>query len=116
MKKHADIMRPKFEAVMKSWKENWAAWAIGSWIKPLGGYLFSFDAMEGLCEGNRSKGKRGRAGDDGRRRYIPVWKGSARQQHPHRAVYPTPEELAVAADIFVLSVKLVSIDKLLGNL
>ena len=26
---------------------------------------------------------------------------------------PTPEELAVAADIFVLSVKLVSIDKLL---
>ena len=27
--------------------------------------------------------------------------------------YPTPEELAVAADIFVLSVKLVSIDKLL---
>ena len=30
--------------------------------------------------------------------------------------YPTPEELAVATDIFVLSVKLVSIDKLLGNL
>ena len=30
--------------------------------------------------------------------------------------YPTPEELAVAAEIFVLSVKLVSIDKLLKNL
>jgi len=30
--------------------------------------------------------------------------------------YPTPEELSVAAEIFVLSVKLVSIDKLLGNL
>lgn len=30
--------------------------------------------------------------------------------------YPTAEELSVAAEIFVLSVKLVSIDKLLGNL
>ena len=30
--------------------------------------------------------------------------------------YPTPEELSVATDIFVLSVKLISIDKLLGNL
>lgn len=27
--------------------------------------------------------------------------------------YPTPEELEMAADIFVLSVKLVSIDKIL---
>ena len=30
--------------------------------------------------------------------------------------YPTPEELSIATDIFVLSVKLVSIDKLLGSL
>ena len=30
--------------------------------------------------------------------------------------YPTLEELRVATEIFVLSVKLVSIDKLLGNL
>ena len=30
--------------------------------------------------------------------------------------YPTLEELKVAAEIFVLSVKIVSIDKLLGNL
>ena len=29
--------------------------------------------------------------------------------------YPTPEELAVAGSIFVLSVKLVSIEKLLEN-
>ena len=29
--------------------------------------------------------------------------------------YPTPEELAVATDIFVMSVKLVSIDKILES-
>lgn len=29
--------------------------------------------------------------------------------------FPTPEELSVAADIFVLSVKLVSIDKILSE-
>ena len=29
--------------------------------------------------------------------------------------FPTPEELAVATDIFVLSVKLVSIDKILSE-
>ena len=30
--------------------------------------------------------------------------------------YPTLEDLKVAAEIFVLSVKIVSVDKLLGNL
>ena len=29
--------------------------------------------------------------------------------------FPTPEELEVAAQVFVLSVKLVSIDKILGE-
>ena len=50
MKKHADAMRPKFEAVLKVLDEELTGAEIGSWVKPLGGYFISFDAMEGCAK------------------------------------------------------------------
>ena len=50
MKKHADFMRPKFEATLKVLEEELDGLGIGSWIKPLGGYFISFDAMEGCAK------------------------------------------------------------------
>ena len=41
MKKHADAMRPKFEAVLKVLDEELTGAEIGSWVKPLGGYFIS---------------------------------------------------------------------------
>ena len=50
MKKHADFMRPKFETTLKVLEEELDGLGIGSWIKPLGGYFISFDAMEGCAK------------------------------------------------------------------
>ena len=50
MKKHADIMRPKFEAVLQVLDRELSGLEIGEWTKPLGGYFISFDAMEGCAK------------------------------------------------------------------
>lgn len=46
MKKHADILRPKFELVEKKLSEQ----GYGSWTKPTGGYFVSFTARAGLAK------------------------------------------------------------------
>ncbi len=50
MKKHADLMRPKFQAVLKVLEEELGGLEIGTWTNPNGGYFISFDAMEGCAK------------------------------------------------------------------
>lgn len=50
MKKHADIIRPKFEATLDILEKELGGLGIGEWTKPLGGYFISFDAMEGCAK------------------------------------------------------------------
>ena len=49
MKKHADILRPKFQAVLDVLESELSGLGIGSWVKPRGGYFISFDAMPGCA-------------------------------------------------------------------
>ena len=116
MKKHADIMRPKFEAVIEVLERELGGLEIGSWIKPLGGYFISFDAMEGCAKAIVAKAKEAGLVMTGAGATFPYGKDPHDSNIRIAPSYPTPEELSVATDIFVLSVKLVSIDKLLGNL
>lgn len=116
MKKHADIMRPKFEAVINVLERELGGLGIGSWIKPLGGYFISFDAMDGCAKAIVAKAKEAGLVMTGAGATFPYGKDPHDSNIRIAPSYPTPEELAVATDIFVLSVKLVSIDKLLENL
>ena len=116
MKKHADIMRPKFEAVIDVLERELGGLGIGSWIKPLGGYFISFDAMEGCAKAIVAKAKEAGLVMTGAGATYPYGKDPHDSNIRIAPSYPTPEELAVATDIFVLSVKLVSIDKLLENM
>ena len=50
MEKHADILRPKFEAVLNEFDKELAGLEIGSWVRPVGGYFISFDALEGCAK------------------------------------------------------------------
>lgn len=116
MKKHADIMRPKFEAVLNTLEAELGGLEIGSWIAPRGGYFISFDAMEGCAKAIVAKAKEAGLVMTGAGATFPYGKDPKDSNIRIAPSYPTPEELKVAAEIFVLSVKLVSIDKLLGNL
>ncbi|OUP51219.1 aminotransferase [Lachnoclostridium sp. An181] len=116
MKKHADIMRPKFDTVLEVLERELGGLEIGSWIAPRGGYFISFDAMEGCAKAIVAKAKEAGLVMTNAGATFPYGKDPKDSNIRIAPSYPTPEELAIATDIFVLSVKLVSIDKLLGNL
>ena len=115
MRKHADLLRPKFEAVQEVLERELAGLGIGSWTKPNGGYFISFDAMEGCAKNIVAKCKE--AG---------VVLTNAGATYPYgidpkdtniriAPSFPTPDEMAKATDLFVLCVKLVSVEKLLAQ-
>ncbi len=115
MKKHADIMRPKFEAVLTCLEEELGGLGIGSWIAPRGGYFISFDALEGCAKAIVAKAKEAGVVMTGAGATFPYKKDPKDSNIRIAPSFPTLEDLAMAAKIFVLSVKLVSIDKILGE-
>ena len=116
MKKHADILRPKFDAVLETLERELGGLEIGSWIAPRGGYFISFDSMEGCAKAIVAKAKEAGLVMTGAGATFPYGKDPKDSNIRIAPSYPTLEDLKVAAEIFVLSVKIVSVDKLLGNL
>ena len=115
MKKHAAIMRPKFEAVLAVFEKELGGLGIGSWTKPNGGYFISFESMEGCAKAIVEKCKEAGVVLTGAGATYPYGIDPMDSNIRIAPSFPTPEELAEAAKIFVLSVKLVSIDKILGE-
>lgn len=116
MRKHADILRPKFDAVLETLDRELGGLEIGSWIAPRGGYFISFDSIEGCAKAIVAKAKEAGLVMTGAGATFPYGKDPKDSNIRIAPSYPTLEDLKVAAEIFVLSVKIVSVDKLLGNL
>lgn len=115
MKKHASIMRPKFEAVLKVLDSELSGLGIGSWTRPNGGYFISFDAMEGCAKEIVQKCKEAGVVLTGAGATYP-YKNDPKDSNIRLApTFPTLEELAMATDLFVLCVKMVSVEKLLAD-
>ncbi len=115
MRKHADLMRPKFEAVLKVLEEELDGLGIGSWTRPNGGYFISFDAMEGCAKAIVAKCKEAGVVLTGAGATYPYGIDPKDSNIRIAPSFPTPEEMAMATDLFVLCVKLVSVEKLLNE-
>ena len=116
MKKHADILRPKFEAVERILQEELGGLEIGSWTSPLGGYFISFDSLPGCARSIVDKAKKtgliltpagatwpyGRDPHDSNIRIAPS--------------YPPLEDLEKAMHVFAMCVKLATAEKLLEDM
>ena len=113
MRKHADIMRPKFEAVLRVLDQELGGRGIGEWTRPRGGYFISFDAMEGCAKAIVAKCKEAGVVLTGAGATFPYGIDPKDSNIRIAPSYPTSEEMAAATDLFVLCVKLVSVEKLL---
>lgn len=113
MKKHAEILRPKFEKVQEVLEKELGGLEIGTWTKPLGGYFISFDSLEGCAKAIVAKAKEAGLILTGAGATYPYGKDPRDSNIRIAPSFPTVEELELAAEIFVLSVKLVSVDKFL---
>lgn len=114
MKKHADILRPKFETVLEILERELSDLEIGTWVKPKGGYFIAFDAMEGCAKKIVAKAKAAGVVMTEAGATFPYGKDPKDSNIRIAPSFPTPEDLAAAAEIFVLSVKLVSLEKMLN--
>ncbi|MCM1091933.1 MAG: aminotransferase class I/II-fold pyridoxal phosphate-dependent enzyme [Butyrivibrio sp.] len=115
MKKHAAVMRPKFDAVLSVLDRELSGAGIGTWTKPNGGYFISFESMEGCAKAIVAKCKEAGVTLTGAGATFPYGKDPKDSNIRIAPSFPTPEEMAMATDLFVLCVKLVSVEKLLQS-
>ncbi len=115
MKKHAAIIRPKFEAVEEIFDRELGGLGIGEWTKPKGGYFISFDALPGCAKDIVSKAKKAGVTMTGAGATWPYGKDPQDSNIRVAPTYPSLEDLKTAAELFTLCVKIVSLEKLLAE-
>ncbi len=115
MKKHADLIRPKFEAVLDILEAELSGLGIGSWTKPRGGDFISFNSMPGCAKAIVAKCKELGLVLTGAGATYPYGKDPDDSNIRIAPTFPTPEEMAEAAKMFTICVKLASVEKLSGE-
>ncbi|MCR5215905.1 MAG: aminotransferase class I/II-fold pyridoxal phosphate-dependent enzyme [Lachnospiraceae bacterium] len=115
MKKHAASLRPKFEAVLESFDKELEGLEIGTWTKPKGGYFISFNTLEGCAKAVVEKCKEAGMVLTGAGATFPYHKDPQDSNIRIAPSFPSPEEMKTATEVFILCVKLVSVEKLLEN-
>lgn len=113
MKKHAEIVRPKFELVLSTLDKELKDAGIGTWTNPHGGYFVSFNALDGCAKKIVSMCKEAGVTLTGAGATYPYKKDPNDSNIRIAPTFPPIAELAQALEIFVLCVKLASVEKLL---
>ena len=116
MKKHAEILRPKFELVLSKFEEELKDLGVGMWYTPKGGYFICYEALEGCAKAIVSKAKKAGVVMTPAGAPFPYGKDPKDCIIRIAPTYPDLEDLAIAANIFVVCVKLASVEKLLGEI
>jgi aspartate/methionine/tyrosine aminotransferase len=115
MKKHATIIKPKFDVVIESLERELGGTGLLSWTNPNGGYFISVDTLD--CCAKRIVQLCGEAG-------VVMTPAGATYPYgidPHdrnvriSPTFPSIQELETAIELFCLCVKLASLEKLLEN-
>lgn len=113
MRKHAAIIRPKFELTERKLSGGLSDTGCGSWTKPNGGYFVSFDAPEGTASRIVSLAKEAGVVMTGAGATWPLKHDPKDSNIRIAPTLPPLEELDEALDVFVCCVKLASVEKLL---
>ena len=114
MRKHAEFLRPKFDVVLETLDHELTGLGAGSWMKPMGGYFISFDAVPGCAKAIVNKCKEAGVVLTGAGATYPYGKDPDDSNIRIAPSYPTLEELKQAAELFTLCAKLATVEKLLA--
>lgn len=115
MKKHAAVLKPKFEAVYRGLDKELSGCGIAEWTTPKGGYFLSYNTLPGCAKAVVKL-----CGDNG------VKFTSAGATYPYgydpkddnirlAPSFATLEEIEAATEVLCLATKIVSLKKLMQN-
>lgn len=113
MKKHAAILRPKFEAVLNIFEEQLGGKNIAWWNKPNGGYFISLNVMEGCAKAVVAMAAEAGVTLTGAGATFPYGKDPADRNIRIAPTMPPVEELKKAMDIVCTCIQIISIKKIL---
>ena len=115
MRKHADILRPKFEAVERTLERDLGGLGIGTWTEPLGGYFIMFDSLPGCAKDIVARCKKAGVVMTPAGATWPYGKDPNDSNIRIAPSFPSLADLQNAVDIFTLSVRISSAKKLLAD-
>jgi len=114
MRKHAELLKPRFDAVIEHLNKGFANSDFGSWTVPEGGYFVSFDTRDGLAKtvvkmADEAGVKLTPAGAT-----FPYGKDPVDRNIRIAPSFPSLTDINKAMEVFVVCVKLASVRQKLG--
>lgn len=114
MAKHKAILAPKFNMVLDMLDKEIGELGILEWNKPNGGYFVSVNTLDGCAKRTVQLCKEAGVVLTGAGATFPYGKDPADKNIRIAPTYPPVSELEQAMNIFCISLKLASVEKLLG--
>ena len=115
MKKHAAIMKPKFDAVVDMLDREIRPLGIGKWCRPKGGYFVSYDAMPGTAKRALALCKEAGVVMTGAGATYPYGKDPQDSNIRIAPSLPPVAELEAAMEVFCVCVRMAALEKLMGK-
>ena len=115
MEKHKAIIAPKFKIVLDMLDKEIAPCGIAKWHNPNGGYFVSFTGMDGTAKRIVALCKEAGVVLTGAGATYPYGKDPHDSNIRIAPTFPTCDELQTAMEIFCVSAKLASVEKLLAE-
>ena len=114
MKKHAAILKPKFDIAIKTLNEELAGKGIASWFAPKGGYFISLDVMDGCAKRVGELCKEAGVTLTSVGATYPYGKDPNNKNIRIAPSFPPVDELSLAAELLCICTRLAAAEKLLG--
>ena len=110
MKRHAEVLRPKFQCVLRWLDQEIAPLEIASWQRPKGGYFVSVNTNPGLAKRTLALCKEAGVVMTGAGATFPYGKDPQDSNIRIAPSLPPVEELEQAMDVFCTSLKLAALE------
>lgn len=109
MKKHAEIIGPRFETVLNHLDAGFAGTGLGTWERPEGGYFIAFDTRPGLAKEVVKMAKEAGVKLTPAGATFPYGKDPEDRNIRIAPTVPSVEQVDAAMRVFVVCVKLASV-------
>lgn len=115
MKKHAEILKPKFEMVIDIFEKNLGTLNIAQWTKPKGGYFISLDVPRGCAKEIVAKAQEAGVKLTSAGATFPYGRDPEDKNIRIAPTFPPIDELKLAMEVLCTCIELVVLDKILKN-